>query len=130
MSCCLRGRALQTITDVENGYLQRADNRGTVLLDAALRERFIVREHLRDGRLNIHLPPADPTFVVGDEMDVIIGLTDRAMPEALFTAPIRIKLVPERVTEEDNAAPRLDRPKPKKEAGSGHPPMGFRILLC
>ena len=114
-----RGRALQTITDVENGYLQRADNRGTVLLDAALRERFIVREHLRDGRLNIHLLPADPKFVAGDEMDVMVGLTDRAMPEALFAVPIRIKIVPERITDEVSAVPRLDRPKPKKEAGSG-----------
>ena len=44
------------------------------------------------------------------------------MPEALFTAPIRIKIVSERIPDEDGDVPRLDRQKLKKDDGSGSDP--------
>jgi hypothetical protein len=44
-----RSRPLGARTDAENGYLQRADNTGKVLLDDVIRDSFKVREQLKHG---------------------------------------------------------------------------------
>jgi hypothetical protein len=43
-----RTRPVAARTDVENGYLQRADNRGRFLVEEKIRRRFGLRAHLHD----------------------------------------------------------------------------------
>ena len=50
-----RTRPLAARTDVENGYLQRADNKGRLLIDPAPYKQFGVRTQLHNGRLD-YLP--------------------------------------------------------------------------
>ena len=88
-----RSRPLGARTDVENGYLQRADNPGHVLLDQQVRDNFAVREHLKDGRVIIYLTPVEGKLKVGDSVRLRIGLQDDAMPQAVHTDEVVVKIV-------------------------------------
>jgi hypothetical protein len=110
-----RGRAVIAHTDVENGYLRRADNGGSILMDAKVRESFSVREHLKDGRLSVHFVPAEG-LSPGDMIEVRLGLVDRAMPEPVFAEPTLLRVTAEREESEDEDKPNGQR-KPRKPDG-------------
>lgn len=110
-----RGRALGAKTDAENGYLQRADNQGSLIVDDAVRERFTVREHLKDGRLSVHFVPAEGVGV-GDIFRVRLGLYDRGMPETIYTAETELRVVPAR--DEDENSPPNPKKEPKEKQGA------------
>jgi hypothetical protein len=82
-------------TDAENGYLQRADNRGRLLIDQHIYDRLGIHAHLYNGRLTLYLDPIE------DKLKV--GLQDDAMPQ-----PVTDKLTVRIVDQEKES---------KKEAG-------------
>lgn len=98
-----RGRALTGKTNAENGYLQRADNQGSLIIDEAIRQRFTIREHLKDGRLSVHLVPAEGV-AVGDAFRVRVGLFDHGMPETIYTAATTLRVVAAREEEENESS--------------------------
>lgn len=115
-----RGRAVIAQTDVENGYLRRADNGGRVLLASNVRERFSVREHLKDGKLSVHLVPAEGCLA-GDQFEFQLGLVDDAMPSPLYAQVVRLHVVPdqEKLDEDTNPAERRKTPARDTETVGG-----------
>jgi len=87
-----RTRPMVARTDAENEYLQRTDNPGHVLLDDAIRESFIVREHLQDGRLTLYFTPAEGKVKVGETFNIRVGLHDEAMAEPIYTKEILLSM--------------------------------------
>lgn len=87
-----RTRPIVARTDAENEYLQRTDNPGKVVLDDKLRDSFIVREHLKDGKLTLYLTPAQGKAAVGQSFSIRIGLYDEAMAEPVYTKEIILTL--------------------------------------
>jgi hypothetical protein len=83
-----RTRPVTARTDAENEYLQRTDNPGHVLLDDAVRDKFIVREHLENGRLTLYFTAADGKVTVGDAFNIRVGLHDEGMAEPVYTKEI------------------------------------------
>ena len=79
-----RTRSVSARTDVENGYLQRADNKGDVLFDPSLDDRFGVRMQLYNGRLTLYLDPIPGSLAVGDQVDVRISLQDPCMARPIY----------------------------------------------
>jgi len=104
-----RVRQVSARTDAENGYLNRSDNPGRVLIDDAIRERFAIREHLHDGRLSLYLTPIEDKLDVGDSFKFKVGLQDDAMPEPVETEPMTIRIV----DEETEARQKKSRQKPQ-----------------
>jgi hypothetical protein len=89
-----RTRPVAARTDVEDGYLQRVDNRGELLIDSHFRSRFGVRAQLRGGRLTLYLDPAKDVLKVGDEVVLKVGLQDPSMSHPVEDQ-VRIKIVDE-----------------------------------
>lgn len=110
-----RSRVVAARTDAENGYLQRTDCRGRVILDEAVRERFSVREHLKDGHLALYLTPLDDRLKVGDSFRFRIALQDDAMPAPVETEEFSIRIV-EATEPEPNPNP---KPKPDRNTSNG-----------
>lgn len=117
-----RSRPIVARTDVENGYLQRTDNPGRVLLDDEVREHFIVREHMKDGRLTLFFTPVEGKATVGQTFRVRVGLHDQAMPEPVFTDEIVIVLAEE--TEVPEPHPRREQIERKKGNEGDNPGEG------
>lgn len=109
-----RTRPVGCRTDVENGYLQRNDIRGRVLVDEAVRTKFGVRENLQDGRLTIYFEPIDEHVAVGDTFTLRLGLKDDAIPAPVQTAELTI-----RIAEAAKPATKKDKDKTEKKAGPG-----------
>jgi hypothetical protein len=107
-----RTRPVAARTDVENGYLQRADNRGRFLVDEKIRGRFGLRAHLHDGRFVLFFEPANEAVRVGDTFDVKISLQDDSMPQPVATDLITIRIV-------DKEKPQPQPPKPPSDRRSG-----------
>jgi len=103
-------------TDAENGYLGRADNVGRVQIDAEVREKFGIREHLHDGRLTIYLEPLQDDINVGDSFTATIGLQDDAMPAPVESVPFTIKIVDAVLPP---SKPKKPKKKTKKKSGDG-----------
>jgi hypothetical protein len=110
-----RSRPVGARTDVENGYLQRADNKGAIVLDAAIREHFKVREQLKDGRLTIYLEPT-ATLKAGDEFTFRIGLVDPSMAGPIYSESTKLSIVEPEAPPQPKPKP---KPNPKPEAGPG-----------
>ncbi len=102
-----RTRPISARTDVENGYLQRTDNQGRVILDDAIRKNFSVREHLKDGRLALFLAPNDEVLEPGARFKFRIRLADQAM-----SAPVQSEEIDVHILEAE--APPPPPPKPDK----------------
>lgn len=113
-----RSRPLGARTDAENSYLQRADNRGKVVFDAAVRDMFKVREQLRDGRLTLYLQPIAEKVKTGDEVTFRVGLVDPSLPEPVFSELVRLKVVDEEAEEKKKAK------KANGKAGAGDSKTG------
>lgn len=113
-----RSRPFAARTDAENGYLQRSDNTGKVVFDGALREKFKIREQLKDGRLSLYLEPIADVLSVGDELSFRVGLVDAAMTEPVYSEPITLRIVD---IEKDK---KKEAKKKKEGAGSGDKKSG------
>jgi hypothetical protein len=130
-----RSRPLGARTDVENGYLQRADYPGRVLLDQEVRDKFAVREHLKDGRLTIYLTPVDGMLKKGDTVRLRIGMQDDAMAQAVQSEEVLVTIVEaqsegrEKQTSKENEAKAGDSKNQKGNSESA-PTAGLpRCLL-
>jgi len=89
-----RTRPVAARTDVENGYLQRTDNRGSLLIDASVYERFGLRTQLHDGRLTLFLDPVEDALKVGDVIVLKVGLQDPSMAQPVQDQ-VRLRIVAE-----------------------------------
>ena len=74
-----RSRAAIAQTDAENGYLQRPNNKGQVLVGRKIGERFTVRTHLYNGHLIIHFEAIKGAVKVGDKFKLKVRLHDGLM---------------------------------------------------
>ncbi|CAM5774576.1 hypothetical protein [Mesorhizobium amorphae] len=110
-----RSRPIAARTDVQNEYLQRPDNKGEIILSNEVRERFAVREHLKDARLTLFLTPAEGTAKVGDTFSFTIAMKDEAMAAAVVSEEVKVKVV-EAIPDEPK--PPKPEPKPKPEDAS------------
>jgi hypothetical protein len=79
-------------TDAENGYLQRVDNKGRLLIDQHVYDRFGVRAQLHNGRLTLYLDPIEDALKVGDTIVLKIGLQDDAMAKPV-TDSLTVRIV-------------------------------------
>lgn len=87
-----RTRPVVARTDAENGYLQRPDNRGRLLIDQNIYERFGIRTQLHNGRLTLYLDPIEDALKVGDTIVLKVGLQDDAMPQPV-TDKVTVRIV-------------------------------------
>ena len=76
-----RTRPVAARTDAENGYLQRADNKGMLVVDPTIYARFGLNSQLHNGRLTIYLDLVPGAVKVGDEITFQVGLQDSSMPQ-------------------------------------------------
>ena len=111
-----RTRPVTARTDVENGYFNRADNRGRVLIADEIRNKFTVREQLHNGRLVIYLDPHEVSLEVGDSFGLKIGLKDDAMPAPVETEELTVRIVGRK---SPPPPPPIPKPRPKPPGGSG-----------
>lgn len=108
-----RRRPVAARTDAENGYLDRADNCGRLVVPDNVAARFTISVQLHDGRLTVYLEPLDGKNEVGDRLTFKFGLQDPAM-----AGPVEDELTIEILDEEKpqpNPKPKTDR----KQAGGG-----------
>ncbi len=87
-----RSRPVVARTDAENGYLQRPDNRGRLVIDQDIYDRFGIRAQLHNGRLTLYLDPIEGALKVGDKVVVEVGLQDDAMPHPV-TDKLTVRIV-------------------------------------
>ncbi len=87
-----RSRPIVARTDAENGYLQRSDNRGRLLIEQSVYDRFGVRAQLHNGRLTLYLDPIEEKLKVGDTITLKVGLQDDAMAQPV-TDKITVRIV-------------------------------------
>lgn len=100
-----RTRPIAGRTDAENGYLNRPENPGRLIVPNAIAKRFSFRTHLDDGRLTVYFDPIETEVKVGDNFRFRIGMQDPAM-----AAPVEDELSIV-ITDEEATAP---KPKVKK----------------
>jgi len=110
-----RTRPIAGRTDVENGYLNRPDNPGHLIVPDAIAARFALRTHLDNGRLTVYFDPIETKLKVGDSFKFRIGLQDPAMG-----LPVEDELAI-RITEEEVPTP---KPKPKVKNPPADPKSG------
>ena len=111
-----KSRPIVARTDVENGYLNRPENCGEVVLPKDVHEKFSVRQHLRDGRLTLYLDPIDEELHVGETIRMKLGLNDSAMPHTVETQEILICIGDETFKP---TSPKPPRPRPPNSGGEG-----------
>jgi hypothetical protein len=87
-----RTRPVVARTDAENLYLQRADNRGRLIIDQSIYDRFGIRTQLHNGRLTLYLAPVEDALKVGDAILLKVGLQDDAMPQPV-TDEVTVRIV-------------------------------------
>lgn len=107
-----RRRPVSARTDAENGYLDRADNCGRLVVPSDIAARFTISVQLIDGRLTMYLDPVEGANHIGDRFTFKIGLLDPAM-----AVPVEDKLTVEILDEE------LPQTRTKPKPGP-NPPKG------
>ena len=115
-----RRRPVAARTDAENGYLDRADNCGRLLVPSDVAARFTISVQLHDGRLTVYLDPLDGKNEVGDRVTFNLGLEDPAM-----ASPVEDELTVE-ILDEESLQPK-SKPKTdanKQNAGEGKDKKG------
>jgi hypothetical protein len=114
-----RTRPFAARTDAENGYLIRDDNPGRLYIsDEGLRDKFVIRQSLRDGRLTVFLQPLADRVRPGDAFVFEVGLHDPAMPGPVTdTLTIRIA----EAATDDPLSPKPPK-KPSKPVKQGSEP--------
>lgn len=106
-----RSRPVAAETDAENGYLDRADNPGRVVIGMDIAERFAVRSQLHNGKLTVFFEPIEGKIDVGDSYTFNIGLQDPAMALPVEDE-ITLRIV-------DQAEPQKKKPSPKPSPTPG-----------
>jgi hypothetical protein len=104
-----RSRPVVAQTDAENGYLQRADNRGHLLIDRNIYDHFGVRAQLHNGRLTLYLDPTEGNVKIGDTITLKVGLQDDAMAQPV-TDSVIVRIV-DREQEPKKAKKKAAEPK-------------------
>jgi hypothetical protein len=108
-----RTRPLAARTDAENGYLQRHDNKGRLLIEGNIDDKFGIRTHLHDGNLVLFFAPIRDAVQIGDSFSLKIGMQDDSMPQPIRTDGFLI-----RVVDKEKPQPKPDPdPKPKPKSG-------------
>jgi hypothetical protein len=110
-----RVRAVAGRTDAENGYLNRADNPGCLIIPEAIASRFAWRAHLHDGRLTVYFDPVEAKVKIGDSFTFRIGLQDPAMAMPVADQ-LTIRIVEE---EAPPAKPKVKKPHTESKGGQG-----------
>lgn len=100
-----RRRPVAGRTDAENGWLDRADNCGRVLIPQHIHERFATTQQLHNGRITIYFDPIEGKVSPGERFPFTVGLQDPAMP-----LPVQDEITIEILDEE---APQ-PKPKPRR----------------
>lgn len=114
-----RTRSVFGLTDAENGYLHRAENKGKLYIsDDAVRDHFNISCTLSDGRLIVQFDPIEDKVSVGDEMTFEVGLHDQSMPTPVTdTLSIRIIEPEEPKKRKKNGKEKKKKPKEKPRLG-------------
>jgi hypothetical protein len=110
-----RPRPIAARTDAENGYLNRADNPGRLIVPDDIGERFALRTQLHDGRLTVYFEPVAVKVKIGDRFKFRVGLSDPAMPASVEDA-LTIRIVDEEAAQ-TKAKTKAAGPKPKSGQG-------------
>jgi hypothetical protein len=108
-----RTRPVAARTDAQNGYLQRADNKGTLVIDPTIYARFGLNSQLHNGRLTIYLDPVPGAVKVGDEITFKVGLQDPSMPQPVEDE-IAVRIIEETAPSKPN---KKTKSKAKPAAG-------------
>ena len=108
-----RTRPVGGRTDAENGYLNRPDNPGSLVVPKDIAEKFAFRTQLNDGRLTVYLEAVENKVRAGDTYKFRVELLDAAMP-APVGDEIVVRIMPEEVSV----------PKPKPKPGDAAPKGG------
>jgi hypothetical protein len=119
-----RTRPVAARTDVENGYLQRADNKGTLVVDPAIYARFGLNAHLHNGRLTIFLDPVPGAVKVGDKITIKIGLQDPSMAQPVqdrITVTIVEEAAPAKPTKKTKTKSKASAADTGNKEGEGKP---------
>ncbi|MEG9862246.1 MAG: hypothetical protein V6Z81_07060 [Parvularculales bacterium] len=90
-----RTRPVGARTDAENGYLNRADNPGHIIINEEVRTKFGIRQQLHDGRLIIFFEPRMEVLSIGDEFTFRLGLKDDAMPDIIESEELILRVAEE-----------------------------------
>jgi len=112
-----RTRPVAAATDAENGYLNRADNPGRLVVPDKIAGRFSFRTQLHDGRLTVYLDPIEGKVKVGDSFTFRFGLHDAAMPlpvEAELSVRIAQEEAPQVTHKKPKPGPKPEPPGPNK----------------
>ncbi len=109
-----RTRPIVARTDAENGYLQRSDNKGRLLIEEMIYDRFGIRAQLHNGRLTIFLNPIEGALKVGDTIVLKLGLHDDAMPQ-----PVSDRVTLRMVAEERDQKKGVETTAQHKSAAKG-----------
>ena len=110
-----RSRPIAARTDAENGYLNRPDNPGSLVVPEEIALRFALRTHLHDGRLTVYIDPVEGKVQVGDKFGFVIGLQDPAM-----ALPLEVELNMRIVEEEaPPARPKVGKSPSRTKSGQG-----------
>ena len=105
-----RSRPIGARKDAVNGYLDRPDNTGRVIVSGAVSSRFGIRPHLLNGRLTVFLTPIESVVKVGEVVVIRIELKDPAMAQSVrdeFSV---------RVIDEESPPQKPKKPKSKQAA--------------
>lgn len=115
-------RPVSARTDAENGYLSRPDNKGRLIIEERMLEKFGIRTHLHDGRLVVFFEPLEGKVKVGEKLTFKLALKDDAMPASVESETITLKITAE---EAMPPKPPIDNPDKKKEkSGEGKDTSG------
>jgi hypothetical protein len=128
-----RTRFAAARTDAENGYLQRADNKGRLIIDPSPYKRFAVRTHLHDGRLALYFEPVEGAVKVGEKFVLKFALQDDSMSKPVGDS-LTIRIVDE--DKEVKVKAKAEPPKPHggdkggKKEGKGPPAPTHGLPPC
>ena len=115
-------RALVATTDAVNDFFIRADNRGQLFIsDETVRQRFIIKHILYNGRLTVFFSPADEKLQAGDFFEFALGLISDSTAAPL-TQPVSMKILPEEEEKKKRPSPPKPKPTPVNEPKRGLPP--------
>lgn len=108
-----RSRPVGGRTDAENGYLNRNDNTGKLLVRDQVLSKFGIRPHLLNGRLIVFLSPIETAVIVGEVVPIRMELHDPSM-----ALPVGDEFSV-RIIDEERPTPKPKKKHEKKNDDSG-----------
>lgn len=106
-----RSRPVNARTDAENGYFNRPDNPGRLIVPEDVAARFGIRPHIVNGRLTVFLSPIESAVAVGDVITIRLELQDASMALPVGDE-FSVRVIDEEATAR-KAKPRKPSEKPK-----------------